>query len=150
MEFKWQSGNLGSILQDAHHLRQQVFVHEQKIAPELEIDQLDDQCEHLVVYLNHEPVATARLRPSDNHQGIIQRVAVKSSHRRQNLGLALMKEMIHHAKNKGYHQLVLGAQESAIPFYLKSGFQLADREPYMDAGIPHRDMIVKFAPDTKR
>ena len=47
------------------------------------------------------------------------------------------------SKQAGRNEMVLGAQTHAIPFYENIGYQAFGPE-YLDAGIPHRDMIKKL------
>ena len=55
----------------------------------------------------------------------------------------LMTEIINFCKKRGFHKIVLGAQEHALNFYKKLGFEIIS-ERYMDANIPHFKM--QFSP----
>ncbi|MFZ0474996.1 MAG: GNAT family N-acetyltransferase, partial [Halobacillus sp.] len=47
---------------DAFHVRRVVFVDEQNVPEDLEIDEYDETAVHLVGYEHGEPIAAARLR----------------------------------------------------------------------------------------
>lgn len=120
-------------------LRQEVFVGEQKVPPELEWDETDSIAQHfLVSNAVEQAVAVARLYPDGTGNGRIGRMAVARSERGSGLGLWLLKEVM--AEGYAHYQhLILSAQEQAIPFYQRAGF-LVCSETYDDAGIPHRTM----------
>lgn len=138
MQFKWHNNVASTIYQDALRIRECVFVDEQNVAPELEIDELETRCDYVVMYDGDVPMATARIY-HDGNVTKIQRVAVLKMFRGQHVGKQLMQEVERFAKEKGYAYLKLGAQNHAIPFYEKLGFQICSEE-YSDAGILHHDM----------
>lgn len=120
-------------------IRMGVFVGEQGIPVEEEIDALDESAIHLIARENGVGVGTARLISVDN-VGKIGRVCVVKSHRGTGLGAKLiLAGMDHFSNEKGITRAYLSAQVNAIGFYEKFGFR-AYGEEYDDAGIPHRDM----------
>ncbi|WP_380055252.1 GNAT family N-acetyltransferase [Falsihalocynthiibacter sp. SS001] len=120
-------------------LRMAVFVDEQGISVEEEIDDLDDAAVHLIAMDDGRPVGTARLLFS-GETGKIGRVCVLQSHRGTGLGAELIEASIAYFRSrKNLKRAYLSAQVYAIPFYEKAGFA-AYGAPYDDAGIPHRDM----------
>ena len=64
---------------DAVRLRQRVFVAEQGVPEEMEIDEYEAHCIHFVLYTNHVAVATCRLLPLENGVMKLQRMAVEKS-----------------------------------------------------------------------
>lgn len=120
----------------ARQVRLKVFVEEQGIAPELELDERDATAVHAVAFdAAGQPVATGRLLP-DAHIG---RMAVLPDVRGQGVGAAILRALMAIAATRGDAQVRLHAQRSAIGFYAKEGF-VAEGEEYMEAGIPHRTM----------
>ncbi|MCV6823038.1 MULTISPECIES: GNAT family N-acetyltransferase [Halocynthiibacter] len=120
-------------------LRIEVFVREQGIPFDEEIDDLDAEALHLIAVDDGKPVGTARLIV-DGKTGKIGRVCVAKSHRGTGLGAALIKAgLARFEADSGLNRAYLSAQVSAIGFYERLGFK-AYGEPYDDAGIPHRDM----------
>jgi len=121
-------------------LRRVVFIDEQGVSEADELDDLDDQCLHLLAYDGAVPVGTARIHIT-GHLAKIGRVCVIASHRGTGLGAALIRAALDIAKTrKGVIQAKLGAQVQALGFYEALGFT-ALGPIYDDAGIDHRDMV---------
>lgn len=139
MEFKWTNNISSQIYEDALSIRKTVFIKEQNVPLELEIDDLEDKCEYVVCYSNSQPVATARLYMMSDYAKV-QRVAVLQTNRGLNIGSKMMLEVEKIAKQKGVKQLKLGAQEYAVLFYSKLNYQVCSSR-YLDAGIWHKDMM---------
>lgn len=117
-------------------LRTRVFVREQHVPPEEEIDGLDPDCIHVVAEIaDGRIVGTGRLLPS----GRIGRMAVDRDWRRQGVGRALLDALVACAAERGFATVELHAQCHAIGFYEAAGF-LAHGPVFDDAGIPHRRM----------
>ena len=116
-------------------IRTTVFVEEQEVPLELEMDEYDAIATHFLLRDGETPLATARL--VDKH-GLakIGRVAVLKEARGRGLGLLLMQAVIDEAKRRGFTESVLDAQTYAIPFYARLGY-VAEGEEFDDAGIPH-------------
>ncbi|QDX95492.1 GNAT family N-acetyltransferase [Brevibacillus laterosporus] len=126
-------------LQDALYVRRVVFIEEQQVPEDLEIDehdQLSTPTTHFVAYHDNEPVAAGRLRPFEEGVGKIERVAVKQETRGTGLGRDLMMHMEDIAVQQGYSTLKLSAQVHAQPFYEKLGY-VGFGEIFDDAGIDH-------------
>lgn len=126
---------------DAFKVRQEVFVLEQGVPEELEIDEFDSSALHLLAYLNNACIGTARLHLNGDGSGQIGRMAILSSFRNKGLGRQIMGALIETAKSNGISSLILHAQISAIPFYEKLGF-VVDGPIYDEAGILHRNMMM--------
>lgn len=123
-------------------LRHAVFVAEQKVPAEMEIDELDPDCVHALAYdANNRVVGTGRLLP-DGHIG---RMAVRSDARGLGVGSALLRSLMAEARRRGHRAAVLSAQTHAIAFYARHGYAVVSGE-YMDAGIPHVDMRCDLDP----
>ena len=126
---------------EAFEVRKAVFILEQGVPEEMEIDEFDPVSIHILAYSNHSCVATARLVLNENGSGQIGRMAILSKFRKQGLGRQIMEKLLELAQSKGLASLFLHAQVNAIPFYEKLGFQ-AVGPTYDEAGIPHRNMIM--------
>jgi predicted GNAT family N-acyltransferase len=116
-------------------IRYAVFVDEQKVPVELEIDEWDTESVHAVAFDATVAVGTGRLLP-DGHIG---RMAVLPSARGAGTGSALLQALMDEARRRGHRAAVLSAQTHAVPFYERHGFEVVSGE-YLDAGIPHVDM----------
>lgn len=133
------SGSWDELAQDARVIREAVFIQEQQIAPEDELDAEDAISTHFVAYLQDQPVATARLLK--NHS--IGRVAVLQSARGTGIGQNIMQAVIDQAKTEQREFLKLSSQVHAIGFYQNLGFDVQGEE-YLDCGIPHIDMYLSL------
>lgn len=140
MEFIWTVDLTSGYYNDAISIRNKVFVEEQHVPPELEIDDLEDKTIHVIGYLEDKAVSTARLYQKNDTTFKVQRVAVSLDFRKQNLGNQLMLEIERYAKEKQVNQLILDAQDHALSFYEKLGYQI-EGDSFMDAGIPHHKMV---------
>lgn len=136
------TGDWDSVREHAQALRIEVFVVEQGVPVELEWDEADEVSIHAVAYDDEgQPVATGRLLP-DGHVG---RMAVRKSARGRGIGSRVLQALLAEAQRLGYRELVLHAQVHALGFYQQHGFVLRGEE-FMEAGIPHRQMVLALAP----
>lgn len=125
----------------ARSIRHAVFVEEQGVPVEHEIDGLDDQCRHFLVRRRLEnggqqAVATARARVTARGWKI-ERVAVLREQRGRSVGAALVQHMLAAAPEDLV--VYIHAQQSAIGFWERLGFA-AEGPEFFEAGIPHRLM----------
>ena len=120
-------------------LRSRVFVEEQKVPLSLEIDGLDDDCQHVKALIDGVIIGTGRLLPD----GSIGRMCVLGEYRNRGVGTEMLKNLVQQAIDNGYQKLSLNSQSYAIPFYQKFGFT-TDSEEFIEAGIPHRRMVLNL------
>ncbi|MDF2717722.1 MAG: family N-acetyltransferase [Paenibacillus sp.] len=128
-------------------LRSEVFVVEQKVPAELEIDELDTldaPCRHVLLVDGGEPVAAARMKEYDPTTAKMQRVAVKRERRGSGCGRMVMNALEKLAAEQGYTYSLLDAQVQAKPFYERLGYEVVSEEPFYDAGILHVRMRKKL------
>jgi predicted GNAT family N-acyltransferase len=126
-------------LNDAFSVRRTVFIDEQHVPEEEEIDQYENDATHVVVYDNEQPVGAGRLRIVDNI-GKAERICILSTHRKLGAGKLIMNKIEETAKNKGLSKMKLNAQTHAEKFYMNQGYDTISGV-FMDAGIPHVTMI---------
>lgn len=126
-------------LEDAFYIRKKVFVEEQKVPLELEIDEFENESAHFVLYDQDEPIGAGRFRTIDKI-GKVERICIMPSYRGMGAGKIIMQTIEHFAKDNKIQQLKLHAQTYAIPFYEKLGYKVCSEE-FMDTGIPHKTMI---------
>jgi predicted GNAT family N-acyltransferase len=121
----------------ASRIRWRVFVEEQGVPREIELDDQDARCIHAVAFDDKGiAVGTGRLLP-DGHIG---RMAVLEQLRRRGIGTLLLKKLMEAARERGEREIQLSAQIHAVDFYRRHGFETAG-EVYEEAGIPHRAML---------
>jgi predicted GNAT family N-acyltransferase len=119
----------------AEPIRTVVFVGEQGVPAELEMDERDAACVHAIAFLDGQAVGTGRLLP-DAHIG---RMAVLKESRGKGVGGAILRKLMEKARQRGDREIVLSAQVHAAPFYRGHGFEEVGGV-YEEAGIPHQDM----------
>ncbi len=119
-------------------LRHDVFVGEQRVPPELELDGHDDEAAHLVAVQDGRVLATARLLPRGGTL-LLGRLAVAPEARRRGLATALLRTAEEHARAQGARAIVLSAQTYARALYEAAGYE-ARGAPYEEAGILHVQM----------
>ena len=126
-------------------LRSEVFVDEQEVPAELEVDELDATALHAVV-LNKlgQAVATGRLLQPQAHVAQIGRMAVSKPLRGGHLGQMVVESFIQAARKRGDREVLLHAQCSAEGFYRRLGFK-SHGDIFDDAGIDHIEMTLQLA-----
>lgn len=135
----WTTDIQSQTYKDALQIRYEVFVNEQQVPKELEIDDLEEKAHHLVLYQENQPIGTARIYHLGNQLYKIQRVAVYKNFRGMGIGSALIKECEKQIALLGGQKITLGAQTHALAFYKQFNYTIEGDE-FMDAGIPHLEM----------
>ena len=120
---------------EASRIRTTVFVEEQRVPPEIEMDEHDVACLHALAYAQGRAVGTGRLLP-DGHIG---RMAVLKECRALGVGGAILERLVAEARRRGMRQVVLSAQTHALGFYRRHGFHEVGAV-FEEAGIPHQEM----------
>lgn len=123
---------------DAFHIRTIVFVKEQNVSLEEEMDSFDDTAIHFIGYLMDHPMAASRLRWVENY-GKLERLCVLKKHRGKSFGTKMIQVMENKILKNGYHKSQLNAQTHAIKFYEQLGYKVISGK-FLDAGIPHVTM----------
>ena len=134
------TGSWDELRAHAQPIRFEVFVDEQKVPADIELDDMDPHCVHAVAYDEAgQPLATGRLLP-DGHIG---RMAVRKAGRGRGVGGAVLQVLIAAARARGDAEVILNAQSHAEGFYQRYGF-VREGEPFMEAGIPHITMRARL------
>jgi predicted GNAT family N-acyltransferase len=122
-------------------LREEVFVVEQEVPIEIELDQDDDRAIHFIARAGQDVVGTARL-VVEERVGKIGRMAVRKRWRGRGIGRKLVDLIKKVSNEMDLSELILHAQEQAIPFYERLGFSVEGKR-FKEAGIWHRKMVSK-------
>lgn len=127
-------------LVQAFTIRIRVFVQEQRVPAEIELDTDDQRAIHFIATVSGKAVGTARvvMRHGDAKIG---RMAVLKSYRRKGVGTALLKRAILAAKRLHARRIYLHAQVAVNGFYERMDFRAVGRT-FDEAGIAHRKMIL--------
>jgi predicted GNAT family N-acyltransferase len=122
-------------------VREEVFIREQGVPIELEWDEIDACCIHLLALdAEGNPIATARLSPD----GVVGRMAVLREWRGKGVGGRLLSRLLEEARKKHFQHVYLSAQLHATGFYAKYGFRAMGKD-FMEAGIPHIKMALRLS-----
>ena len=128
-------------LAQAYAIRIRVFVKEQGVPPEIELDEDDRRAMHFLATVGARAVGTARVV---SHRGAakIGRMAVLKSYRRRGVGAKLLRRAIAAARRMKARKIYLHAQVAVAGFYQRMNFHGVG--PVFDeAGIAHRKMILR-------
>ena len=134
----WQDAKL-----DAYSVRKRVFIEEQGVPEEMELDEFDLHARHALAYADSKCIGTARLVTLQGNLGRIGRMAVLPGYRGQGIGRQLLEALLKTSQSQGIKKVELHAQVTVIPFYEQFGF-IAQGDIYDEAGISHRDMILRI------
>lgn len=136
-----QLGTWNDLGREASPIRRAVFVDEQRIPADLEWDDADGVAVHAVARNRFGvPLATGRMLEHVPGVAKIGRMAVTASMRGSRVGSAVLEALTQAARQRGDREVLLHAQATAIPFYLRAGF--APRGlPFEEAGISHIEMV---------
>jgi len=122
-------------------IRKIVFIGEQNVPEELELDEHEHTATYVIAYDEHgTPMATGRIREYGEATGKMQRIAVLKEARGGGYGRAVMEKLEELGREElGFTTFVLEAQTHAEDFYKKLGYETVS-EVFMEAGIPHVKM----------
>ena len=124
-----------SAYEDAVSVRYDVFVDEQGVPEDLEVDEHEDTATHFVAYDDGAAVEAARLREYEAGVGKVERVAVRKARRGEGVGAALMAA-VEAAAAERFDELYLHAQLHVEGFYADRGYE-RDGDVFTEAGIEH-------------
>lgn len=127
-----------TLMREAYALRREVFVVEQGVAQELEVDDDDQIATHLVALRKGRVVGTLRI-VRHGRTAKIGRMAVSASSRRKGIGRALMQFAAITAGHDGVEEIILAAQLPAREFYRRLGY-VEEGDVFYDANLPHLRM----------
>jgi predicted GNAT family N-acyltransferase len=120
-------------------IRMEVFVAEQQVPPEEEMDELDATATHVLALGDGQPVGTGRLVVLPDGSARVGRMAVRRAVRGTGVGSAILTTLLQFANDRGIQRVVLAGQVQAIPFYERHQF-VAFGDRFLEAGIEHRMM----------
>ena len=127
-----------SRMEQAWALRRRVFIEEQHVPEEIELDADDARAVHALALESEQPVGCGRMLAHCDYVKI-GRMAVLAERRGTGVGRRVLEFLVEHARQRGFRRAVLDAQVHAEGFYLKQGFTPVG-EVFEEAGIIHRRM----------
>jgi len=129
-------------LNRAFKIRETVFINEQKVSREEEMDEFDETATHVIAYYNDEVAGCARIRFLGNRSKL-ERIAVLPKFRKRGVGKKIVEFLVDYSKKKCATEAIMNAQIYANDFYVKCGFKPRGEE-FMEAGIRHVEMYMKL------
>lgn len=134
---------------DCIEIRRRVFVEEQGVPWELEVDGFDEPdspCEHFLMLVEEDgltlPIGTFRAYFETDDAVHLQRFCILKEYRGRGFGRAAMDFIREYYRDKAA-RITFGAQCTAIPFYEKCGCRCVS-DVFLDAGLPHRTMVLEL------
>lgn len=119
-------------------IRTTVFSNEQGAIASEEFDEYDAISTFALLYEDDKCVATARLVKAD-FGFKIGRIAVLKSSRGKGYGAIIVNAVTEMAFDMGADEVLVDAQNYAVPFYERLGFIVTGQE-IIDRGLPHIPM----------
>nr|WP_317357211.1 GNAT family N-acetyltransferase [uncultured Tyzzerella sp.] len=124
----------------AFNIRTEVFIKEQGIDPDVEIDGTDKDAKNMILIVDNKPIGTSRLIVIDNKM-YIGRVAILKEYRKKGYATHMINFLLEEAKNMDYKEVYIHGQSYAKNFYEKIGFKQFGEE-FIEANIPHINMKI--------
>jgi predicted GNAT family N-acyltransferase len=125
-------------MRQAHAIRRRVFIEEQHVPEEIEMDADDAHAFHALATMDGRAVGCGRYVAHGDYVKI-GRMAVLAELRTRGIGRRILEFLMQTARERGYRRAVLHAQLSAEGFYLKNEYTPVG-DVFEEAGIPHRKM----------
>lgn len=132
MEYK----NYVGLNQDIINIRTNVFINEQGFKNEF--DEIDNICNHIVLYDDNKPIAVCRYFSKDNIYNI-GRIAIIKDYRGKHLGNTILQIAENEIKKAGGKHIKISAQVRVKTFYEKNGFEEKGKV-YLDEFCEHINM----------
>ena len=124
-------------MEGALSVRFRVFVAEQQVPMDEELDEFDASATHAIVLSQGEVVATGRIvYGNEDSAARIGRMAVDMEWRRKGLGGLLLTFLEEEAASRNVNTYILNAQEYVKQFYANHGY-VERGETFLEADIVH-------------
>ncbi|WP_180960996.1 GNAT family N-acetyltransferase [Shewanella sp. GutCb] len=106
----------------SQEIRNEVFVKEQGIPLYLDLDGLDANSYHSLVYIDGIAIGVARLALVENNNAVMARVAIKKNYRGKGISTKLVDSLITKARELGINSIEIHAHEYLKEYYETFGF----------------------------
>ena len=120
-------------------IRRRVFIEEQSVPEEIEMDADDTHAFHALATLDGIAIGCGRMLEHDSAEVKIGRMAVLQEFRKTGVGAQILRFLVDLARERGCRKAILHAQVAAEGFYRKEGFSPVG-DVFDEAGIAHRKM----------
>ena len=126
-------------LKQVFGIRKHVFIEEQNVPVEVEMDEFDETAEHFIAYIGETPIGCARIRTNGFVK--LERIAITKENRNKGYGTQLTKYLIDISK-KNDKEIMMHSQDYVKDFYKKFGFEIVG-DSFYEGGIKHVKMVLK-------
>ena len=126
-------------MERAWAIRRRVFIEEQNVPEEIEMDDDDSHALHALAILDGVAIGCGRMLEHDSAEVKIGRMAVLQEFRKTGVGAQILRFLVDLARERGCRKAILHAQVAAEGFYRKEGFNRVGGV-FDEAGIAHRKM----------
>ena len=130
-------------LKEALQVRRRVFVEEQGISEDLELDGYDSEALHIVVKYGERVIGTARVLFPASGIAKIERMAILRPYRWKGIGSRIVSFLNEELKNRQISKVIVHAQYPVVGFYKSCGF-VKSGLPFYEAGISHLRMEIEL------
>jgi len=134
------AANTAEMMNQAYEIRRRVFILEQHVPEEIELDAEDAHAFHALATIDGAVVGCGRYVAHNDEEVKIGRMAVLPEFRGTGVGREILRYLMDTARARGFRRAVLHAQLTAEGFYLGQGYQPVG-EVFEEAGIAHRKMV---------
>jgi putative N-acetyltransferase (TIGR04045 family) len=137
-------------IREVFAIRKEVFVDEQKLYQNSDIDENDNNSFYLIAEDNDIIIGTVRVFPAANDDTWVGgRLAVREKYRGSGAAVLLSKEAVNLAKTKGCRRFIATIQQQNVNFFKRLGWKpTGDIFNYL--GVPHRPMEADLSMPEKR
>ncbi len=125
-------------MKDVFALREEVFIKEQNVPAEIELDCEDENATHIIARDGDTTIGCARIIFSE-HEAHIGRFAVKKAWRGKGIGANVFRFITEYCESRGCTRIWFNAQLHAVGFYEKLGYKKKGKI-FIEAGIEHIEM----------
>ena len=106
-----------------------------------EVDDIEDQCFHIMATNNMKAVGVGRLQFNSALEAQIRYMAVEKEYEGNGIGRMLVNALEQEARNKNMCTVILDAREPAVGFYQKLGYSIEKQSYLLFNEIQHYRMI---------
>ena len=105
-----------------------------------EVDEMEDQCFHIMVMDNQKTIAVGRLQYNSADEAQIRYMAVEKEYEGNGIGRMIVNTLEQQARKKNVGTVILDAREPAVGFYQKLGYKIEKKSYVLFNEIQHYRM----------
>lgn len=130
MTYKTLKVDWGTKKKEIKLVREKVFICEYRIPPDVEFDQKDKRCKHVLIQDDQQAIATGRI----STKGKISRIAVLQKYRHTDAPIQVINTLVNIAKDSGLTSIAIDSELAQVTQFKQQGFQVVS-PVFMDSGI---------------